>query len=203
MRDSTCHQTEVVARRATFRSLRLFFLAPLVVLAPSATPTWAGTFRNGNWARFDAERPRSIEALSTTNPAASDPTTTNAAAKTDGSILKAGLAGVARNLPGPAKSARRDSAGARVDEAAAELIRAVQDPRPDVVLAQVERLLVAKARVDAAGLAELFSLRELFRRLAIPARRLAAAKFCAITCGQFHARSTWPADCADTLNSTS
>ena len=57
----------------------------------------------------------------------------------------------------PGKTLRRDRA-AEVDEAAAELIRAVQDPRPDVVLSQVERLLAAKAQVDA-GLAELLALR--------------------------------------------
>lgn len=141
-----------------FRAVRLVRETSLVVLAICATAARAGTLEDA-LARFDAERPRSIEALTPIDPA-TKPDGPVVAPQPDGSIVKAGLAGVAPNLPVPGKTARRDSAAA-VDEAAAELIRGVQSTRPDVVLAQVERLLAAKAQVDA-GLAELFALRTSF-----------------------------------------
>ncbi|HEX4144351.1 MAG TPA: hypothetical protein VHY91_12655 [Pirellulales bacterium] len=123
------------------------WLAPLAVIALIATPVWSGTLEDA-LARFEAERPRTVEAFVTLDSAAQAAATVPIAAPPSG---------VVQNPPGPAKTVRRDSATA-VDEAAAELIRAVQDPRPDVVLAQAERLLAAKAQVDA-GLTELFALR--------------------------------------------
>jgi hypothetical protein len=131
------HPSFVPIRVSASLSLRL---VPLFVIALIATPVWAGALEDA-LAQFDAERPRSVEALATIDPA----------------IKPDGATGAVPNPSATNKASRRDSAAA-VDEAAAELIRAVQDPRPDVVLAQVERLLSAKARVDA-GLAELFALR--------------------------------------------
>ncbi|HTU27683.1 MAG TPA: hypothetical protein VMF30_19890, partial [Pirellulales bacterium] len=109
------------------------FAAAILLLSSAATPAWAAALEDA-LNRFDAERPRTVEALT----AAADPS--------PGSVAAA-----------PNKGVHPDTVAA-VDEAAAELIRWALDPRPDVVLGQVEWMLLAKAKVDA-GLTELFALR--------------------------------------------
>ncbi len=122
-------------KRTVFQPARL--IALLVLSACVPTVGHAGALEDA-LARFEAAHPRSVEALA---PADTSPV--------DGKP--------------PVRAAGRANAAA-VDDAAADLIRAVQDPRPEVILPQVERLLSAKARVDA-GLAELFALRTSFSAL--------------------------------------
>ncbi len=131
--------TRLAAGRVAFAAMGFLPLA-IAVLAP--LPARAAALEDA-LARFEAERPRSVEALAVDPPAA----------------------GQASGTPGAVNAAKDAKDRARaVDDAAAELIRTVQNPRPDVVLAQVERLLAAKARVDA-GLAELLALRTSFAAL--------------------------------------
>jgi hypothetical protein len=123
--------------KAIARCALVIGLASTFALAADCAPAWAAALEDA-LTRFEAARPRSAEAFMPADPA------------------------VASNPPAASSGAgaNRDQAAA-VDEAAAELIRTVMDPRPDVVLGQAERLLSAKARVDA-GLTELFALRTAF-----------------------------------------